>query len=296
MFIVLAITGYALLGVVALLDKFILSKKISSPLTYSFYISVPFVLLFLILPFSIQWPITIFNWLTVAGSGLFFLAGLCLMFFGIKKSEISHVGPMVGATVSLSSVILGGLLLGEILPLNKIVGIVFLIIGSLVISIEKSQRHNGIHIGMLWGILAGICFSVSFIATKFVYNDLGFLSGLVWSKGILGLGGLFLFLSPIVRKEVRQKNKTKLHSKGGIVLINLLLSVVGVLLIQFALSIGSVSVVSAFEGLKYAVLIILVALLSMFFPKILKEDYTKGEIIQEIVAIILICVGLIMLV
>src|SRR3989344_8538588 len=217
MFIILAITGYALLGVVALLDKFILSKKISSTLTYSFYIATPFLILFLAIPFGIQWPFSIFDWLFVIGSGLFFLARLCLMFSGIKKSEISHVGPLVGASVSLSSVILGRLLLGEILPLNKIIGISFLIIGALVISFEKSKKHNGIHLGMLWGVLAGVCFSVSYIATKFVYNDLGFWSGLVWSKGILGLGGLFLFLSPIVRKEVFQKNGAKAKTCKGIV-------------------------------------------------------------------------------
>ena len=296
MFIALAITGYALLGVVALLDKFILSKKISSPLTYSFYISTPFIFLFLVIPFGIQWPVSMYDWIFVVGSGLFFLAGLCLMFLGIKKSEISHVGPLVGATVSLSSVILGRLFLGEILPLNKIIGISFLIIGALIISFEKSKKHNGIHLGMLWGVLAGVCFSASYIVTKFIYNDLGFWSGLVWSKGILGLGGLCLLLSPIVRKEIRQKNGTKEKTSKGIVLINLILSVVGVLLIQFAISIGSVSVVSAFEGLKYAILIILVALLSWFFPKILKEDYAKGEIVQEILAIFLICLGLIILI
>lgn len=296
MFVILAIVGYALLGVVALLDKIILSKKVSHPLTYAFYIAVPFLLLFLALPFGVRWPGDINVWLAVFGSGLFFLVGLYLMFVGIKKSEVSHVGPLVGASVSLFTVILSKIFLGEVLPLDKIWGISFLIVGSLLISVEKSKKHNGVHLGMLWGVLAGLFFAGSYVASKYLYNDLGFVGGIVWSKGILGLGGLSLLLFPIVKNEVLHKNNSTPKSKRGIILANLSLSVVGVFLIQYALSIGSASIVSAFEGLKYAILIILVALITKFFPKILKEEYAKGEMRQEMLAIVLIGVGLVLLI
>jgi len=296
MFVILAIVGYTLLGVVALLDKFILSKKVSSSLTYVFYTAAPFVLLFLALPFGIQWPTNIYSWLAALGGGLFFLMGLGLMFVGMKRSEVSHIGPLVGASVSLCTVILSRFILGEIVPLNKMWGIGFLIVGSLLISIEKSKKHNGIHLGMVWGVLSGLFFSASYVASKFIYNDLGFVSGLVWSKGILGLGGVLLLLLPVVRSEVWQKNVSTKKSNKSIIFVNLGLSVVGVFLIQYALSIGVVSIVSAFEGLKFAILIILVAMLSKFFPKILKEEYAKGEMRQEIIAIMLIGVGLVLLI
>lgn len=296
MFVILAIIGYALLGVVALLDKFILSKKVSHPLTYVFYTAVPFLLLFLAMPFGVQWPVDAYSWLAAIGGGLFFLIGLCLMFVGMQKSEVSHIGPLIGASVSLFAAVLSNIFLGEILPVNKILGVSFLIIGSLLISAEKSKKHNGMHLGMLWGVLAGLFFAASYVASKYIYNDVGFISGLVWSKGILGLGGLSLLLWPVVRHEVWYKNISVKKTNQSIVWANLCLAVTGVFLIQYALSIGVVSVVSAFEGLKYAILIILVALLSKFSPKILKEDYAKGEMRQEILAVCLICLGLVLLI
>jgi len=208
------------------------------------------------------------------------------------------VGPLVGASVPLFTVILSRLFLGEILSINKIFGIGFLIAGSFFISIVKKRKHRGVDAGMWWGILAGLFFAASYVASKYIYDDLGFFSGLVWSRGMLGLGGLVLLLFPVVRSEVWSKNNSKAKTKSnlGVIVANMSLSVVGVFLIQYAVSIGSVSVVSAFEGLKYAILIILVALLSRFFPKILKEDYEDGEMMREILAIFLIGVGLVLLI
>lgn len=298
MFIVSAIAGYALLGLVALLDKFILSKKVSHPLAYTFYIAIPFLFLLLFLPFGIKFPGDIYGWGGVISGGLFYFLGLWLMFAGIQKSEISHVGPLVGASVTLSTVLLGWIFLGETLPFNGLVGVGLLVFGSLLISHEKSKKHNGFHFGMLEGVLSGIFFAISYTTSKYCYDALGFYSGLVLTRGMLGLLGLCLLSLPFVRREIFLKNKVKRLPKQNrvVVFANLIFSAVAVFLIQYAVSVGSVSVVSAFEGLKYAILIILVALLSKFFPKILKEDYAKGEMRQEILAVCLIGLGLVLLI
>jgi hypothetical protein len=55
---------------------------------------------------------------------------------------------------------------------------------------------------------------------------------------------------------------------------------------------GSVAVVSALQGVQYAVLLTLGIVITLFFPKILKEDVSKKIIIQKIAAIICIAVGL----
>lgn len=297
MSIVLAIVGYTALGVVALLDKFILSKRVSHPLTYVFYTSIIFLLLFLLLPSGVYFPSDVVTWLVVATSGVFFFLGLWLMYIGVQKSEVSHVGPLMGAAISLSTVILSYIFLGEILAMEKMTAIGLLIIGSLIISFEKSRRHNGWHLGMLFGFLAGLAFAGSQVASKFVYDALGFYSGLILTRAGLGFCGLLLLAVPVVRAEVFNRQKmNEPRRKKGIVIVNLLLGTLAVLLIQYAISLGSVSLVNAFEGLKYAVLIILIALLSKFFPKILKEEYSRWEMLQEILAVILIASGLILLI
>ncbi len=297
MSVFLAIIGYTTLGAASLLDKFILSKRVSHPLTYVFYISIIFLLLFFLLPFGIYFPSDVYTWSAVAASGFFFFMGLWLMFIGVQKSEVSHVGPLMGAAISLSTVILGRIFLGETLPVEKTAAIGLLIAGSLIISFEKSRRHHGWHAGMLFGILAGLAFAGSHVASKFAYDELGFYSGLILTRAVLGLCGLFLLAAPVVRAEVfSRQTGSRPRKKRGIVFINLALGTLGVLLIQYAISLGSVSLVNAFEGLKYAVLIVLVAILSKFFPKVLKEEYSRGEMLQEILAVLLIAGGLVMLI
>ena len=70
---------------------------------------------------------------------------------------------------------------------------------------------------------------------------------------------------------------------------------VGVVLAQYAISLGSVSVVNALNGFQYALVIVFVAILSKWRPKIFREEYTRGEIFSEILAVVLIAVGLALL-
>ena len=296
MYILYAALGYFCLGLVALLDKFILSKKISHPLTYAFYISLPFLLLFFCFPFVAHWPANWWDWIAVVGAGIFFFLGLWLMFIGVQKSEVSHVGPLVGAVIPISSLIISFYLFGDLPSCQAISGIALLSLGSLLIAFEQSRAHHGIHFGMFWGILAGLAFSWSHVASKIVYLDLGFTSGLILSRSVLGLCALLVLFFAFVRREVFSKHKNNQHNNRLVVFFNLSLSIVGVLLVQYAISLGNVAIVNAFEGLKYAVLIILVALFSKFIPKILKEEYSKGEMAQEIVAVLLIGIGLMLLI
>ena len=69
-----------------------------------------------------------------------------------------------------------------------------------------------------------------------------------------------------------------------------------VVVIQYAAAVGSVTLVNALNGLEFAILIILVFLLSKFWPKKFQENYSTLVIIQESVAVIVIGIGLFLLV
>ncbi len=294
-YIIIAIIGFAMLGITSLLDKFILSKKVSSPAVYTFYVSIFSLLLVFLLPFVTVWPREPLVWFVVAADSFFFFLGLLFMFKGIKESEISHVGPLIGATVPFFTIFLSRFFLKEILTERQIIAITFLILGSLVISFEKSEKHNGVHRGMFWGVLSGLFFAGSHIGSKFLYETVGFYSGTILIRSALGLCALALLLLPSVRLVVfAKKEKEEKRNLKNLVLVfaNTLFGVIATLMSQYAISIGSVSVVNSLEGVRYVVLIILMALLSVFFPKFLKEDYTGWEIGQELLAVVLIGVGL----
>jgi len=307
MWLILSIIGYTILAVVAIMDKFLLSSAKVQPVLYTFYSTIFVLPLLLLIPFGVNFLQTPFDWAMALLSGVSFAFALWAMFLGFEKSEISHVGPLVGAATPLFVLLFSNLFLLEILTTRQLAASGLLIVGSLLVSFEKSKQHSGWHWGMLWGVLAGLLFAASHVSAKYIYGHYDFFSGFVWTRLTTGLVGLVFLLHPIVfrslfKNSLLDKIKNKVLSvqtkKDNIILviINKVLGSVAVVIIQYAAAIGSVSLVNALNGLEYAILIILVLILSKFWPKKFKEEYTVGEIILESLAILVIAGGLILLV
>ncbi len=302
MSLLIAIIGYFLLAIVVLLDKKILTTAVAQPIVYTFYSTVFLLGLFLLLPFhSVQMtPQTVIY----AGlSGISFGFALWTMFVAIKHGEASHSGPFIGAFITLASFILGALLLNEHLSSAQQVGIVFLIIASLLLSFEKTKRKQSWwHTGYLWGIISGILFGLSHVTAKVVYDMVAFLPALVWTKGITGMFALFLLLSPTVRRALaphtpvrtrheQKKVKEKKMKHTLLVVVNKLFSVLANGLIQYAIAIGSVTLVTAIGGIQYVFLFLLIVLFSKYYRSFFQEYMTKREISVQIVALGFVMIG-----
>lgn len=298
----IALLGYFILAGVSVSDKFILSKKLATPAVFVFYSTVPLLILF----FSLFFKVDILSglglfWATISGLGLLF--GFWTMYKGFFKSEVSHAGPLLGAVMPIFVLVVSYFFLGEVLSDKQLAACFLLVCGSFLISFEKSVQHNGWHRGFAWIILAGFSFAVSHVAAKYLYDIYGFTAGLVWSRGMSGIFGLVLVFLPSVRTEIQswfEKKEKDLSqqntNKLSLIVFNKTFGLIGVFLVQLAVALGSVTIVNAMAGAQFGLLIILVALLSRFYPKIFKEEYSRLEIVQEIIAVITIGVGLAMLI
>lgn len=302
MWLTFAIIGYSCLAVVGILDKFIVTKTLDRPSVYVFYSGVIMIPLLFLLPFDfINLNIRFFDWGIILLSGLAFAFSLFFLFNAFKISEVSHAGPLAGATTPLFSLILGFIFLNEVLEVKQYLAITILIAGSLLISFEKSKLHSGWHKGMLFAIGAGFFSALYYVCAKHVYDIHGFFTGIVLTLGFAGLfGSLFIFY-PQVFKEIFKKKKNKKKksvSQNKILMIgtNKIFAFAGMFFVQLAVVSGKVTVVSALTGLQYGLLVVFVFLLSKFLPKFFKEDYTKLEIAQEVGAVILIGFGLYLLI
>jgi len=296
----MALLGYGALSVVAILDKFILTKTVSKPIVYVFYTCIMLLPVWFLIPFGVVLPETLLIWSVIAFSGLTFSLFLWAMYIGFQKSEVSHVGPLLGAVTPLFVLGLSSVFLHEVLSSRQIIAVLILVVSCFLISFEQSKLNHGWHKGMLWGILAGLLASFYYTGSKYVYDVQGFFSGFILIFGFVGIFGIFLFLFPDIRnlfkKDKEIKKEVSTSKQFMIVGANKILSVIGMVLVQYAISLGAVSVVNALVGFQYGFLVILVALFSKFKPKFFREDYTKLEIIQEVTAVILIGVGLSLLI
>ncbi|HSR89549.1 MAG TPA: DMT family transporter [Candidatus Udaeobacter sp.] len=303
MWIFVALVADTVLAAVGIIDKLILTKSISKPIIFVFYSTIFSLGLLFLFPFGIKFPQVWSDYAIFAVSGFCFALALWTMYIGLQKSEVSHLGPLIGATMPFFILFLSRIFLAEKLGTYGLLAAVVLMIGSLIISFDLRQSKYGWYGAMGWGVLAGFLFAVSHVTAKYSYDVYGFYSGFVLTKFPLGIFGLALLFSPAVRSLFGKKpapeqsaDKTTANKKGAYLVIgNMALGVIGTTLVQYAAALGSVSLVNALAGAQYALLIVFVALISKFFPKILKETFTKKEIIQKTTAVAVISLGLVLL-
>lgn len=296
MWLFTALLGNAALAVVGVMDKLILTKTVHKPVVFVFYSTVFVAPLFFFLPFGVIFPSVWTDHLIFAVSGICFALGLWALYIGFQESEISHVGPLVGAATPFFVFLLSSIFLREELTTANLAAIFVLIAGSLIISFEKSRRHNGWHRGMAWGALAGLLFAVSHISAKYAYDAYGFYNGFVWTKIWIAVFGVILLFLPSVRAILFKKSSGGKTGQWFLIFSNKFLGLIGVILIQYAIALGSVSLVNALAGAQYALLVVLVAVISKFWPGIIKETYSKKEIAQEALAIFMVALGLFLLI
>lgn len=303
MSLLLALIGFALLAIVAILDKFILTKTIHQPAVFVFYSTVFILPILFAVPFGVSFQLTPADWLLALVSGGAFAAALYAMYVGFQISEVSHAGPLVGAGTAFFVSLFSQIFLAEALSVKEWCGIGLLIIGCVCISFEQSRRNNGWHRGMLWAVAAGLLFAISHVSAKYLYDVHGFYSGFVWTRAAIGVCGLFLLFNRSVYHTIAlfsysaaPKRRSPASSAStrqvALVIASKVMAILAIVIIQYATAIGSVTVVNALHGAQYALLVIMVALLSKFHPALFSEQYQGRELVREILAVLIIAVGL----
>jgi len=282
-----------------LLDKFLLTKKFPRPGVLTFWTAVGNLLgvVFVFWQFNFQPSWSVLIWSLVAGAA--FTVALQFLYMGLKTGEASHIAPLVGGVVPVASFVLSYFALGERLTVTQAVAVGLLVLGALLISSEKSRRHSGIHIGMLWAVLAGVFFAVSYVVARYTYLQDTFSTGFVIARLGSYIAALPLLLFPAIRRLifVRDKEAAQKEKSGLMILaVNKVLAAIYFIGMNYAISLTSATLVNALAGLQYAILFVLIYILSSGHPKFFHEQFTRREIIQEIVALVVIFVGLILVV
>jgi len=321
LWLLVALIAYFLLAIAMVVDKTLLKKDIPDPIVYTFYVSMLgalVILIFLIIiPFTsltIVWP----NLLTLLISflaGVAFTWALILMYTALKKDDATRVGPMIGGLVPIFVFILAWFILQESLTCTQYIAFLFLIIGSILISLDFSphgaiswlKKKFGLHQKLalpqirraFWLALpAAGAFGVSHVLTKYVYMQIDFVSGFVWTRLGAFLTVLLLLLIPhnykALKKDLKKnkKHKKSAQKTGGRFLFGQTCGGAGTLLVQYAMFLGSVSLIQALQGTQYVFLFLMVIALTIFVPKLLKEDISKEIFWQKVIAVIFIFIGL----
>jgi len=291
--LIIVLAGHFLNALAFLMDKFLLAKKIPSPFVYAFFIGALGILSLLLIPFGVAIP-SIPEIVRALVAGMAFILALVFFFAGLKENEASRVVPLTGGFVPAFTFVFAYLFLGERLGALEIVAFGALVAGGVLITLERKGR--GSKKGDIYAVVAALVFAVSFVITKQVYIEQAFISGFVWSRiGAFIMAASFLLI-PSARHGIFNQPKQKNQGSTAVLFFTGQVSgALGFVLVNYAISLASVSLVNAMQGAQYAFLLVMVALLAKKFPRVLSERLTGMILVQKIAAIVLISVGIVLI-
>jgi len=293
-----AVLAYFLLALVALVDKHLVSGPIPGPKVYSFYVGLLGVFSLILVPFgfSVSEPLSVIYLSVFAGA--VFVFALFALFSALERFEVSRVVPAIGAASPLFILLFGYLFSGIKPDLNflKILALVLLICGGVLITLENKKTITIESIKI--SVLAAFLFALSLTLSKFVYFLQPFWSGFIWMRIGGVLAALFFLFSKEVREELFRKRVSFKPGTLWLFIGNQAIGGCAFILQNFAIALVPLSLlpfVNALEGVKYVFLLMLVFLISLKFPKFLKEKFSGEAMIQKLLAVFLIVCGLVIL-
>lgn len=316
----IAISSYFMNAGVYVADKFLLSKKIHSSISYAFFVGVWSIFNFLILPLDF-WVPTFRELSLDLLAGFIFLVTLVVWYKALHQSEATRVVPVVGALIPIFSFTLSYIFFGESFSERQFLAFVILIVGGILVSVKKtkiyvygeiSKKFKAIF-GDIFGLVhaeyrptrrlitnsvaSALLFAMYYVLMKYIYMQQPFIGAFVWSRLGTFVGVLLMLFVVDWRRKIFEGQKGQKSPKNMLFFLSVrLFAAAAFILLNWAISLGNVAMINALQGVQFLFLILLVLLLSKKFPNILEEEMGGGVMFQKIMGVILVSLGLYVLV
>lgn len=293
LWLIVIIISYLFFALSSLGDKIVLAKS-PKPENYVFFVGLFSGIAIFLLPFGVIMPSLLASLLIVVNA-LVYIFSLYALFSALERFDVSKVVPTVGATQPIFVLLLTYLFVGpQSLGVEELIAYSLLFIGSIVISVEKNEKVTGEFVSL--SFLASFLFSLNFILSKFVFVELhnDFVSGMFW----MSMAACALVIVGLIFKGFRKAvfEGEKVETQTGILfVVTQIAGGVANVTQSYAVNIvpfGMLAIMNSIKGVQYVFLFLITLLLSRYFPKILKENFSKKAIIQKIISIVLIVIGL----
>jgi drug/metabolite transporter (DMT)-like permease len=299
----LVVGGYLFGAVANILDKFLLgSERISSAPVYAFYVGLFGLGAFLLAPFGLTIPNNNIIILCLIGGALFF-AAILLLYFAFEIAEASRVAPVFGAVIPIVTLVLSITLGLEKFSTWQIWGVISLIFGGLLISFDLPLRlgKKKFFSGFYYALAAGFIMAIAYLMFKNISNHEGFITWYIWTRVGSFLGASGLFLIPMWRKNILRsfhsvkKDRKQAITTSGIFLSNKIVGGASTLMLNYAIGLGSVTLLNSLVSIQYVFVLVIVAILSKTKAHIFQEKLLFWDWAQKIAAIAIIAVGMILI-
>ena len=293
----ISITAYFLFALNNNLDKFFLagSKKKEDYITYTFFVAVLGMVVFVLAPFGLKWPGWYLFIIALLGGAVFILA-ILFLYKALDLGQASRIMPLVGGFQAVLTLLLSYVFLEEALAKNQYWAFVFLLMGLVLVAYKRDAKEFKKSFNRyLFAMLAAFFFAVYYIFLRFLFLNTNFITGFLWIRLGSFLVVITFLLSPYLRKVIFTTEDKVPKNKKALFLANQGIGGLATILISYAVSLMSVALVNAVQGVQYVFVLIVALLFSKKYPKLFKEKTTRFVIVQKVIAVFFVIVGLWML-
>lgn len=286
-----ATIGYFLNAVAISIDKALLKRKaLGNPAVYTIIISSLGLLVLVLAPFGLT-PPTVQSLTFGILSGAFFTLGLWTMFIVLQRGEASRVPAFIGSLNPLFVFLGSFLLMGERLGGQGFVAFIFLVAGGFCMV----GGAGGLDSRSRWlAAASAAAYGVAYVLLKVTFTDSNFVSGLVWSRLGGFIAALALLWVPGTFAGLRRSSGGSAGPKVAL-LSGQALASVGGLLNSYAITLASVTLVNALQGIQYVFLLGLAALVSFRWPQLFHDEFSGRVLVRKVAGCVFILVGLALL-
>lgn len=300
--ILIALLGHAANGFAFVIDKILLNNAFKRSATYAGMVGLLSGLAIVLIPWVKEWPIG-GDLLIALLCGITFMAALWTFFAALSRGEASRVVPIISALIPIITLVGTFIFLGERLTLVQMLGFGMLILATILLAGGKAQNRLT-KATILLSILSALMFAVSSVSGKAVYDSVGFLGGFVTTRIVAAITALLLaclidpmsgaeMLSIIRAKKTKKKGEAiSGNSAAKLAIIGQVLGGIGFILLQYAISLGSASIVNALQVMQFALLVIIAFVLKSKAQTLLGESLKRNVIALKAVALVVMAVGL----
>lgn len=175
-----------------------------------------------------------------------------------------------------------------------------LVVGGFIISVEfKRGKWQEIK-GLSFALAAGISFAVYYALLSWLYRHTTFFTGflLLQVGGFLGAASLLISSEnrSAIFRHSRRRRKASHQKPAFFFVFNKILAATGAILVQYAISLGSVTIINALQSAQYAFILIFVFLLAKEKPQLIHEPTNARVVTQKTLAIVIIALGLFLII
>ncbi len=231
----------------------------------------------------------------IAVSGILYMSAIYFYLQALQTEEASTVAPFFQAA-GLFGLILGYFVLGEKLSYLQIIGVLLIIAGSVLLSLRFGQGAGRLRTRLIILMLASaLALALSSLIFKFYAVRDEFWTTIFWNFVGEVLFGVILLLIASNRRQFKKMMRSNpapvLYVNGANELINL----GGILGVRYTLLFLPLGIVQAIGSTTSFFVLFFGVVLSVFFPKLGREELGFANLMQKIIAISLVVAGVLLI-